>query len=84
MKEVGVTADKESLKVMIQKVGGRPAHEIIKEGRGKMASMPSGGAGGAAVAGGATATEAAPAEKEEEKAEEEADIDMGDIFGGDY
>ena len=85
MKEVGVSADKESLKVMIQKIGGRSCQEIIKEGQGKMASMPAGGSGGAAASGAAAATEDAPAKEEEKKEEEEeADVDMGDLFGGDY
>jgi large subunit ribosomal protein LP2 len=54
--------------------------KLIAEGSGKLASVPSGGAGGGAAAGGAAAggapaEEAKVEEKEEEK--EESDEDMG-------
>ena len=42
-----------------------------------------GGAGGAAAPAAGGATEAAVEEKEEEPQEEAADVNMGDIFGGD-
>ena len=43
-----------------------------------------GGGGGAAPAGdaGAAGGDAAPAKKEEKEEEPEADVDMGDLFGG--
>lgn len=40
LKEVGVSADKESLTLMISKVQGKPIHEIIAAGQEKFASMP--------------------------------------------
>eukprot|EP00353_Schmidingerella_taraikaensis_P003028 CAMPEP_0185567902 /NCGR_PEP_ID=MMETSP0434-20130131/1020_1 /TAXON_ID=626734 ORGANISM="Favella taraikaensis, Strain Fe Narragansett Bay" /NCGR_SAMPLE_ID=MMETSP0434 /ASSEMBLY_ACC=CAM_ASM_000379 /LENGTH=113 /DNA_ID=CAMNT_0028182243 /DNA_START=24 /DNA_END=365 /DNA_ORIENTATION=+ len=82
LKASGVTADSASLDVMMTRLEGKSIPELIKEGSGKMASMP---AGGAAPAGGATAGGAGPAapEKEQEKeAEPEGDVDMGDLFGG--
>jgi len=45
LKEVGVSADQDNLKIMIEKCQGRPIHEIIAEGQKKQASMPSGGSG---------------------------------------
>ena len=42
LKEAGVSADKESLKLMISKVKSKPLTELIAEGQEKMASMPSG------------------------------------------
>lgn len=70
---------------MIERLSGKPIHEIIAEGQGKMASMPSGGAApaGGAAAGGA-AQEAPKEEEKPKEEEEEADVDMGDLFGGDY
>lgn len=46
LKEVGVAVDATQLKTMMANLSGRPVHEIIAEGRGKMASMPAGGAAG--------------------------------------
>jgi len=55
---------------------------LIQTGAGKLASVPSGGAGGAAssgaAAGGAAAAESAPAE--EEKKEEEKEESDEDVF----
>lgn len=43
LKDSGVSVDKENLKIMIEKLQGRPIHEIIAEGFTKFASMPAGG-----------------------------------------
>ena len=64
---------------MIDKVGGKSIPELIAEGKKQFASMPAGGAAAPASAAGAPA-----AAKEEKPVEEEADVDMGDLFGGDY
>lgn len=82
LKEVGATADSESLKALVEALKGKALHELIKEGQSKLASVSVGGAAAPAAAGGAAA---APAEvKKEEKEEEEADMDMGGLFGDDY
>ena len=80
----GVECDSADLDVLIGKLEGKSIPELIKEGSGMMASMPSGGSGGAAAAGGAAAGGAAPAKEEEKPKEEEPeeDVDMGDLFGG--
>ena len=82
LKEVGVAADKDSLKVMMEKLQGKSIPQLIALGHTKFASMPAGGSGGASAP---AAGKPAAAAKVEEKApvkEEEADVDMGDLFGG--
>ena len=83
LKASGVSADDAQLDIMMQRLEGKSIPELIAEGSGKLASMPSGGGGGAAPAGGAAAAGgAAPAEEKPKEAEPEEDVDMGDLFGG--
>nr|ABX44848.1 putative 60S ribosomal protein RPLP2 [Flustra foliacea] len=82
---VGVEADATQLKLVVDALKGKNIEELIAEGMGKLASMPSGGggsAGGAAApAGGDAAPDAAKEEKKPEP-ESESDDDMGfDLFG---
>ena len=79
LKDVGVAADKENLKVMIEKLQGKEIHELVAAGMSKFASIPSGGAAAPSSA----APAKAEAKKEEAKveAEPEVDVDMGDLFG---
>merc|ERR1719498_285538 len=83
LKDSGVAADKDNLKLLCEKLKGKKIHEMVAEGMGKFASMPSGGAGGAPAAAEAPAAGKTEAKKEEPKKEEEeeADLDMGDLFG---
>ena len=75
--------DKESLKLMMEKLADKSIVELIAEGQKKFASMPAGGA--APASSGAAAGGAAPAEAvKEAEPEPEEDVDMGDLFGGDY
>merc|ERR1712230_251797 len=67
LSSVGIDADDERLDKLIEELKGKDINELISEGSSKLASVPSGGAGGA--------EEEKPAEKEEEK--EESDEDMG-------
>ncbi|KAG9188275.1 60S acidic ribosomal protein P2 [Alternaria panax] len=82
LESVGIEADSDRLDKLISELEGKDINELIQSGSEKLASVPSGGAGGAAASGGAAAAggsaeaEAAPeAAKEEEK--EESDEDMG-------
>ncbi|KAK0511155.1 hypothetical protein JMJ35_006707 [Cladonia borealis] len=83
LSSVGIDADDDRLDKLITELEGKNLQDLIAEGSSKLASVPSGGAGGgAAAAGGAPAAggaapaeEEKPAEKEEEK--EESDEDMG-------
>ena len=68
---------------MMPRLEGKSIPQLIAEGSGKLASMPSGGGGGAAAAAPAAGGGAAAAEPEKKKEEEpEEDVDMGDLFGG--
>ncbi|KAI5459820.1 60s acidic ribosomal protein-domain-containing protein [Mariannaea sp. PMI_226] len=80
LESVGIEADEDRLDALISELEGKDINTLIAEGSEKLASVPTGGAGGAgAAAGGAAAggaaEEAAEEEKEEEK--EESDEDMG-------
>ncbi|RTE71426.1 60S acidic ribosomal protein P2 [Fusarium euwallaceae] len=79
LESVGIEADDSRLETLISELKGKDIQELIAEGSEKLASVPSGGAGGAgaggAAAGGAAAEEAKEEEKEEEA--EESDEDMG-------
>ena len=78
----GVASDKESMTLMMEKLKGKKIHDLVVEGRGKFASMPS---GGAAPASAAPAAAGKPAEKKkEEKPVEDDDADLDgamDLFG---
>ena len=81
LREGGCKADSEKVKTMIEKVKGKPFHELAAGGLAKMASMGSGApAAGAAAAGGAAA---AKVEEEKPKEDEPEDVDMGGLFGDD-
>ncbi|KAJ4314736.1 60S acidic ribosomal protein P2 [Fusarium piperis] len=79
LESVGIEADDSRLETLLSELKGKDIQELIAEGSEKLASVPSGGAGGAgaggAAAGGAAAEEAKEEEKEEEA--EESDEDMG-------
>ena len=75
LKEAGVKADSEKIESMISAFNGRNFHEMVAGGLAKMASM------GSAAPAGAPAASAEPAKVVEEKKEEEANVDMGGLFG---
>ena len=77
---VGIDCDSEKAGIIVKELAGKNLEELIAEGNGKLASVPSGGAAPAAAAGGAAAPAAAAAaveEVKEEEAAEESDDDMG-------
>jgi large subunit ribosomal protein LP2 len=77
---VGIEADDARLSKLVSELAGKDTQTLISEGFGKLASVPSGGAGAASSGGAAAASGgAAAAPKEEEKKEEaeESDDDMG-------
>ena len=79
LKEAGTQADSDKVAALVKALEGKKFHELVEEGLKAMSSM--GTAAPAAAAGGS----AAPAEAAKEaEPEEEADVDMGDLFGGDY
>ena len=85
LKDTGVQTNKEELDAMIKAVAGKKLHDLVRDGSKRLASVPSGGAVAAAPAKAAGGpAPAAPAKKEEKPKEEEADVDMGGLFGDDY
>ncbi|KAJ7077848.1 60s acidic ribosomal protein-domain-containing protein [Mycena belliarum] len=81
LKTVGIDSDESRLEKLVAELKDKTINDLIAEGSGKLASVPSGGGGGgsAAAAGGAAPAAAAVEEKKEEKEEEkeESDDDMG-------
>merc|ERR1712083_239279 len=66
---------------LFSELDGKSVEDVISEGMGLLASVPSGGAAPAAAAAGGDAAPAAE-EKKESSEEEESDSDMGfDLFG---
>lgn len=86
LKDTGVQTNKEELDTMIKAVAGKKLHDLVRDGSKRLASVPSAGAVTAAPAKAAGAAAGAPAaaKKEEKPKEEEADVDMGGLFGDDY
>ncbi|KAJ8402955.1 hypothetical protein AAFF_G00362690 [Aldrovandia affinis] len=81
---VGIEAEDTRMEKVINELNGKNVEEVIAQGYGKLASVPSGGAVAVASSaapgggGGAAAAPAAAEEKKEEKEEsEESDDDMG-------
>ncbi|KAK9726975.1 hypothetical protein RND81_05G249600 [Saponaria officinalis] len=78
---VGIEADDDRLQLFMDQIAGKSIEDVIAAGRGKLASVPSGGgavavsAAPAAGGGGAAAEPAKEEKKVEEK--EESDDDMG-------
>jgi len=83
LETAGIEIDDSVLTRVMSELEGKDVMELITEGKAKLSSVPSGGAGagGAAAAGGddgaAPAAEEAPAEESEEE-EEEMDFDLFD------
>lgn len=81
LESIGLDVDDEKLSKVCSELEGKDINEVIDEGMGKLASMPSGGAVAAVSGGGGggAATEEKQEAKEEKKEEEEeeSDDDMG-------
>ncbi|SAM06304.1 hypothetical protein [Absidia glauca] len=78
LKTVGAEIDEERVSSLIAALAEKDIAQLLEEGKEKMASVPSGGAG-VAAAGGAAAggSSDAPAEQAKEEEKEESDDDMG-------
>ena len=83
LKETGVQSNKEELDALIKAVSGKKLHDLVRDGSKRLASVPSGAPAKAAAAP-AGAPVAAAKKVEEKPKEEEADVDMGGLFGDDY
>jgi large subunit ribosomal protein LP2 len=82
LKEAGIKSEADHVARVITALAGKPFHELVKNGTAKLGAM--GTAVAAPAAGKAAPVAAAPAKKEEAPKEEEADVDMGGLFGDDY
>lgn len=79
LKEAGIKSEGESLDRLVSALKGKTFHELVANGNKKLSSM------GSVVAAPGGAAAGAPAAKVEEKPkEEEADVDMGGLFGDEY
>lgn len=81
LKEAGIKAETEHAERLVSALKGKTFHELVASGKSKMSSM---GTVVAAPAAGAGAAPAQAAKVEEKPKEEEADVDMGGLFGDDY
>merc|ERR1711879_457375 len=84
LESVGAEINAEQLDKVFSGLDGKDVNDVVAEGMGLLASVPSGGA--AAPAAGAAGGDAAPAaakeEEKKEESEEESDSDMGfGLFG---
>lgn len=77
LKEAGAKGDSDQITALVAALKGKAFHELVATGTKAMSSM---GGASAAPAGGKAAPTAAA--KVEEEVVEEADVDMGDLFGG--
>lgn len=80
LKEAGIKSEAEHVERLINALAGKTFHELVKSGTAKLSAM--GTAVAAPAAKGAAPAKAAA--KEEVPKEEEADVDMGGLFGDDY
>ncbi|KAI8880896.1 ribosomal protein 60S [Backusella circina FSU 941] len=77
LSSVGIESDKERISSLLTALADKDVNELIAEGQGKLASVPSGGAvAGASGASGAASADA-PAEEAAAEEKEESDDDMG-------
>nr|AAX48831.1 P2 [Suberites domuncula] len=80
LESVGIDVSDERLSKVMSELKGKDVSEVIADGMGKLASMPSGGAAASSGGGGGAGGDAPAEEKKEEKkeeSEEESDDDMG-------
>ena len=82
LKEAGIKSEADHVERVITALAGKPFHELVKNGTAKLGAM--GTAVAAPAAAGKAAPTAAAPKKEEAPKEEEADVDMGGLFGDDY
>lgn len=82
LKEAGIKSEAEHVERLITALAGKPFHELVKAGTAKLSTM--GSVSSAPAAAGASAGAAKKEVVEEKPKEEEADVDMGGLFGDDY
>ena len=82
LKEAGIKSEADHVERLVKSLAGKTFHELVASGNKKLASM------GSVAAAPADAGKPAAASKakvvEEKPKEEEADVDMGGLFGDEY
>merc|ERR1712116_46028 len=82
LESIGADIEADKFDKVFAELDGKNVDEVIAEGMGLLASVPSGGAAPAAAAAGGADAAAPAAEEKKESSEEESDSDMGfDLFG---
>merc|ERR1712168_1428650 len=82
LEAIGADIEADKLDKVFSELDGKNVDDVISEGMGLLASVPSGGAAAPAAAAGGAAEAAPAAEEKKEESEEESDSDMGfDLFG---
>merc|ERR1712178_312399 len=82
LESIGADIESDKLGKVFSELDGKNVDDVISEGMGLLASVPSGGAAPAAGAAAGGAAEEAAVEEKKESSEEESDSDMGfDLFG---
>merc|ERR1711953_300976 len=82
LESIGADIEADKFDKVFAELDGKNVDEVIAEGMGLLASVPSGGAAPAAAAAGSADAAAPAAEEKKESSEEESDSDMGfDLFG---
>ena len=82
LKEAGIKSETEHVERLISSLAGKAFHEFVEAGNKKLFSMGSVASAPAAASGAPVV--AAKKVVEEKPKEEEADQDMGNLFGDDY
>ena len=82
LKEAGIKSEADHVERLVKALEGKTFHELVKSGTAKLSAMGSVQAAPVAAANAAPAK--AAAKVEEKPKEEEADVDMGGLFGDDY
>jgi ribosomal protein L12E/L44/L45/RPP1/RPP2 len=84
LKEAGIKSEADQVERVIKALEGKPFHELVKNGTAKLGALGSVQAAPAAAGKADAAPAKAAAKVEEKPKEEEADVDMGGLFGDDY
>lgn len=83
LKDAGIKSETAKAEAVANGLKGKKFHELVTQGKTKMASMGTVATAAATSAPAAGAGKAAPKVEEKPK-EEEADVDMGGLFGDEY
>jgi large subunit ribosomal protein LP2 len=81
LKEAGIKSESDHVERLTSALKGKKFHELVAAGNAKLSSM---GSVASAPAAGAAPAQADKKVEEEKPKEEEADVDMGGLFGDDY